>query len=71
MRNLGFLLIVLGALGLAYQTFSIPTNTESIEMGPIEASYTEEETFTVPTVAAGAVLLLGIGMAAYGSKSSG
>lgn len=70
MRNLGILLIVLGALGLAFQTFSIPTNTESIDVGPIEASYTEEETFTVPTVAAGVVLLLGLGMTVYGSKES-
>lgn len=69
-RNIGLVLAILGGLGLAFQTFSIPTNTESIELGPIEASYTEEETVTIPAIAAGAVLVLGLGMTIFGSKSS-
>jgi uncharacterized membrane protein YphA (DoxX/SURF4 family) len=59
-------LIVAGALGLAYGSFSYTKETHEARLGPIELSVKEKETVNVPVwlgvgavVAGGALLLLG------------
>jgi hypothetical protein len=58
------LLIVLGALGLAYGSFSFTKDSHDAKVGPIELSIKEKETVNVPkwagvaAIAVGSVLLL-------------
>ena len=59
-------LIVAGALGLAYGSFSYTKETHEAKLGPIELSVTDKETVNVPVwlgvgavVTGGVVLLLG------------
>ena len=57
-------LIVAGALGLAYGSFSFTKETHQAKIGPIELSVKDKETVNVPVllsigaIAAGAALLL-------------
>lgn len=57
-------LIVAGALGLAYGSFSFTRQTHEAKIGPIELSVQEKETVNVPVwagigaIVAGAALLL-------------
>jgi multidrug transporter EmrE-like cation transporter len=63
-RIVGVILIVAGALGLAYGSFSYTKQTHSTKIGPIELSVKEKETVNVPVwaglgaVIAGTVLLV-------------
>ncbi len=59
-------LIVAGALGLAYGSFSFTRETHQAKIGPIELSVKDKETVNVPVwlsigaiVAGGALLLFG------------
>jgi TRAP-type C4-dicarboxylate transport system permease small subunit len=57
-------LIVAGALGLAYGSFTYTKETHQAKLGPIELSIKDKETVNVPiwlsigAIAAGAALLL-------------
>lgn len=57
-------LIVAGALGLAYGSFTYTKETHQAKIGPIELSVADKETVNIPiwvsiaAVAAGAMLLL-------------
>ena len=57
-------LIVAGALGLSYGSFSFTRQTHGAKLGPIELSVQEKETVNVPVwagigaIVAGAALLL-------------
>ena len=63
-RIAAIVLIVAGALGLAYGSFSYTKETHDAKLGPIELSVKERETVNVPVwlgvgaVVAGGVLLL-------------
>jgi uncharacterized membrane protein len=63
-RMLGIVLIVAGALGLTYGSFSYTKETHEAKLGPIEFSMKEKETVNVPTwagvggIAVGVLLLL-------------
>lgn len=64
LKIVAILLIVAGALGLAYGSFSFTKETHSAKLGPIELSVKEKETVNVPVwaglgaIAAGVVLLV-------------
>jgi multidrug transporter EmrE-like cation transporter len=64
LKIVAILLIVAGAIGLAYGSFSYTKETHSAKLGPIELKVTEKETVNVPiwaglaAVAAGVVLLV-------------
>jgi hypothetical protein len=52
----GIVLIVAGAIGLAYGSFTYTKETHETSIGPIELSITEKETVNVPVwLGAGAV----------------
>jgi len=63
-KLLAIVLIVAGALGLAYGSFSYTTESHDAKLGPIELSVKEKETVNVPVwagvgaIAVGAALLL-------------
>lgn len=63
-RIVAILLIVAGALGLAYGGFSYTKDTTAVKLGPIEFSIKEKQTVSIPVwaglgaIAAGGLLLL-------------
>ena len=66
-RIIGIVLIVAGALGLAYGGFSYTKETTGMKIGPIELKVQEKETVAVPLIvsavgiALGVFLLVGVG----------
>ncbi|MEZ0237541.1 MAG: hypothetical protein ACAH06_05720 [Methylophilaceae bacterium] len=60
---LGIALIVLGALGLVYGSFTYTKETHDAKLGPIELSVKDKETVNIPVwagvgaIVAGAALL--------------
>jgi len=63
----GIVLIVAGALGLAYGQFSYTKETHEAKLGPIEFSVQEKETVNVPTWVGGASIALGAAALAFGA----
>ena len=61
-------LIVAGALGLAYGSFSYTKQTHDINVGPIEMSVKEKQTVNVPLVASGAAIIAGVFLLAFKRK---
>lgn len=66
LRIAAIALIVAGALGLAYGSFSFTKQTHQAKLGPIELSVNEKQTVNVPVwagagaiVAGGLLLLMG------------
>ncbi len=61
--TIGILLIVLGAIALAYQGFSYTTREKVIDLGPLQVSADEKHTIPLPpivgalAIAAGAFIL--------------
>ena len=64
-KIIGIVLIVAGALGLAYGSFSFTKDTHTANIGPLSLSVKEKETVNVPVLAgiaaivAGGLVLLG------------
>jgi hypothetical protein len=61
-------LIVAGALGLAYGGFTYTKETHTGRIGPIELSVTEKQTVNVPLWLGVGAILLGGGLLAFGGK---
>ena len=61
-------LIVLGALGLVYGSFSFTKETHEAKLGPIQLSITDKETVNVPVwVGVGAIVVGGL-LLVFGSR---
>jgi uncharacterized membrane protein YidH (DUF202 family) len=61
-------LIVLGALGLVYGSFSYTKETHQMKLGPIEMSITDKETVNVPVwLGVGAIVVGGL-LLVFGNK---
>jgi multidrug transporter EmrE-like cation transporter len=65
-KLIGIVLIVAGALGLAYGSFSFTKDTHTANIGPLQLSVKEKETVNIPVwagigaiIAGGLVLLVG------------
>jgi hypothetical protein len=67
-RTLGFVLIVLGLIGIAWGGFSYTTKEKVIDLGPIEASRDKKHTVPVPPIAGAVALIGGIALVASGRK---
>ncbi len=62
-------LIVAGALGLAYGSFSYTKDTSAVKLGPIELSVKEKKTVNVPMWAGiGAIVVGGVLLVVGGKK---
>lgn len=61
-------LIVAGALGLAYGSFSYTKDTTAVKLGPIELSVKEKETVNVPVWAGIGAIVVGGALLLFGSK---
>ena len=59
MRMLAIVLIVAGALGLAYGSFSYTKETHETKLGPIEFSVKDKETVNIPIWAGIGAILIG------------
>ena len=63
-KIVAIILIVAGALGLAYGSFSYTKSTSAVKLGPIELAVKQKETVNVPiwagigAIAVGGLLLL-------------
>ena len=58
MRPLGIILLVVGALALAYQGFTYTTQKKVLDVGPIQATKEEHHTVPIPPIL-GALALIG------------
>ena len=68
LKLLAVLLIVAGALGLAYGSFSYTKQTHEAKLGPIELSVTEKQTVNIPVWAGIAAIVGGGALLLFGSK---
>jgi len=68
-KIVGIVLIVAGALGLAYGSFSYTKETHETKIGPLELSVKDKETVNVPVWAGvGAILIGGVLLVVGGKK---
>lgn len=68
LKIVGILLLVLGALGLAYGSFSYTKDKTAVKLGPIELSVKEKETVNVPVWAGVAAIIAGGVLLVVGGK---
>jgi uncharacterized membrane protein len=67
---LGFVLIILGVLALAYQGITYTTHKKVLDVGPIQATKEEHNTIPLPPIVGGLALIGGIVLVAVGSKDA-
>lgn len=67
-RLLALVLVVAGALALAYGGFQYTRSTHDVKLGPIEVSVSEKRTMNIPVWAGGGALIAGVLLLALGSK---
>ena len=67
-RIIGIVLIVAGALGLAYGGFSYTKETHSAKLGPLELKVKEKEQVNVPQWAGLGAIALGVVLLVAGRK---
>lgn len=63
-------LIVAGALGLAYGSFSYTKDTHEAKLGPIQLSVTEKQTVNIPVWAGVSAIVIGGVLLLVGGKKS-
>ena len=63
-------LIVAGALGLVYGSFSFTKQTHEAQVGPLTLSVEEQQTANVPVWAGVGAILLGGALLLFGGKRS-
>jgi len=64
------ILIVGGALGLAYGSFSYTKETHRVALGPIEMSVKDTQTVNVPVWAGVGSIALGLVLLVFGNRKS-
>lgn len=64
----GILLIVVGALALAYQGFNYTHREKVLDVGPIHATRDDQEHVSIPPILGGLVLLAGVGLLVAGAR---
>ena len=68
MKIVAIVLIVLGAISLAYGGISYTTRETVVDIGPIEATAERHKTVPLPPVLGGIAVVAGIAMLFVGSK---
>ena len=67
-RLIAIVIIVAGALGLLYGSFSYTKATHGVKLGPIELSVKEKETVNVPQWAGIGAIVVGGLLLVFGSR---
>lgn len=67
-KIIAIVLIVAGALGLAFGSFTYTKETHETKIGPLELSVTDKETVNIPVWAGVGSILIGGLLLAFGSK---
>jgi hypothetical protein len=62
MKLAGIVLIILGALALAYQGIRYTTREKLIDLGPLKVTASERKTIPLPPVVGGIALAAGLAM---------
>ncbi|MCJ7523655.1 MAG: DUF3185 domain-containing protein [Candidatus Aminicenantes bacterium] len=62
MKLAGIVLIVLGALALAYQGIRYTTQEKLIDIGSLHVTTTEKKTIPLPPIVGGAAIVAGIAL---------
>ena len=65
---LGILLIVLGALALAYQGFTYTHQEKVLDVGPIHATAEKQDHVSIPPILGALTLAGGIALLAFGAR---
>jgi hypothetical protein len=65
---LGILLVVLGALALAYQGITYTHREKIVDIGPIHATADEQKTIPLPPILGAVALVGGIALLVVGSR---
>ena len=68
-KLIAVLLIIGGALGLAYGGFSYTRNTHEVKVGPIDLALQEKKTIDVPVWAGIAAIVVGGALLLMGNRS--
>jgi hypothetical protein len=68
MRIAGVILVIAGALALAYGGFSFTKETHKAEIGPLKLSVAEKQQVNVPTWAGLGVIVLGVVLLVAGGR---
>src|SRR3954463_11387749 len=67
-KIIAIVLIVAGALGLAYGKFSYTTESHDAKVGPIELSVKDKETVNIPQWAGIGAIVIGAGLLLVGAR---
>ena len=67
---LGILLIVLGALALAYQGFNYTKQEKVLDVGPIHATAEEQKHVSIPPILGALALVGGIVLVVAGTRKN-
>jgi hypothetical protein len=68
MRVIGAVLIIAGILAFAMGGFKLTRKEKVADIGPLEISQTKSERVVVPPLAAGAAVVAGIALLAFGAR---
>ena len=69
-KIVALVLIIAGALGLAYGKFSYTKETHDAKVGPIELSVKDKETVNIPVWAGIGAIVIGAGLLLAGGRKS-
>ena len=64
----GIVLIVLGALALAYQGITYTTREKIVDLGPLKASVDKQKTIPLPPILGAVALAAGVVLLVVGNK---
>jgi hypothetical protein len=67
-KTVGFVLIVIGLIGLAWGGFTYTTKEKIVDLGPIQATRDKTHNVPLPPIAGAAALIGGIVLVAAGKK---
>jgi hypothetical protein len=70
MKIIAILLIVFGAISLAYGGITYTRREKVLDIGPIEATAERQRTIPLPPILGGVALAAGIGLLVVGGRKS-
>lgn len=70
MKSIGFILIIAGILMMVFRGFSVTTEKEVADIGPLEINKKENKWIGWPTYAGGVLVIVGVVMVVSGRKKT-